>query len=150
MNLNYSCYPEIVLINRRITKTRFRRNMIVFCGVDNEGKTIVLGVAFLKDDNIKDFQFAIKSFLSTRTDPPGCFSVERNSQLRDCLQKDWPEMKLLYCTQALHKSLKSQFKLISSKESFSDKTLKLLNKIQRLPTIENHSILWDELNLCRK
>ncbi len=48
-------YKDIVFINRRLTKTRFKRNLIMFCGVSSEGKTVVYGVTLLKEDNFEDY-----------------------------------------------------------------------------------------------
>jgi hypothetical protein len=55
MNSEFSRYPEIVFINRRLIKTRFRRNLVLFCGINSEGKTIVFGVAFLREESQQCF-----------------------------------------------------------------------------------------------
>jgi hypothetical protein len=55
MNAEFARYPEIVFINRRLIKTRFRRNLVLFCGINSEGKTIIVGVAFLKEESQECF-----------------------------------------------------------------------------------------------
>ena len=50
MKENYELYNDFIFINRRIVKTRFMRNLVLVCGVNNEGKTIVFGVALIKED----------------------------------------------------------------------------------------------------
>jgi hypothetical protein len=55
MREKYELYRDFVFINRRLTKTRFKRNLVLFCGVSAEGKTIIYGVAFLKEDNVEDY-----------------------------------------------------------------------------------------------
>lgn len=52
-------------MNRRLVKTRFNRNLVLFCGVNNEGHTIVFAVALIKDDTQESYKFALESFLST-------------------------------------------------------------------------------------
>ena len=63
MKADYHRYPDIVFLNKRLSKTRFRRNIVLFCGINSEGKTVVFGVAFLKEDTQFTYAFAIKSFL---------------------------------------------------------------------------------------
>jgi len=52
MKAEYSRYPDFVFLNKRLQRTRFRRNIILFCGTNSEGKTIVFGVALLKEDTL--------------------------------------------------------------------------------------------------
>jgi hypothetical protein len=59
MRENYDKYKDFVFINRRLTKTRFKRNLLLFCGANHDGKTVIYGVALLKDDNTDDYNFAI-------------------------------------------------------------------------------------------
>ena len=82
MNAEFARYPEIVFVNRRLVKTRFRRNLVLFCGINSEGKTIVLGVAFLKEENQECFKFAIRSFLASISEAPNVFIIERSSAFR--------------------------------------------------------------------
>ena len=65
MRENYELYRDFVYINKRLAKTRFKRNLILFCGVNHEGKTLIYGVAMLKEDDQESYQFAIKSFLGS-------------------------------------------------------------------------------------
>lgn len=55
---NYKMYRDILFVNRRLAKTRFKRNLVLFCGVNSEGKTVVYGVALLKEDSQESYQFA--------------------------------------------------------------------------------------------
>jgi hypothetical protein len=55
MKQKYMQYRDFVFINRRLTKTRFKRNLVLFCGVSSEGKTVIYGSAFLKEDNQEDY-----------------------------------------------------------------------------------------------
>jgi hypothetical protein len=149
MNAEFARYPEIVFINRRLIKTRFRRNLVLFCGINSEGKTLVIGVAFLKEDSQECFQFAIRSFLASVTEPPNVFIIERSSALRSAFQEEWPQLKLLYCPHNIRKSLIFQIKQLISKTPIKHSTSKLLNRIQTLPTIENFNLLNKEIEICK-
>lgn len=51
MRMTYLRYRDFVFINKRLIKTRFKRNLLIFCGVNFDGKTVVYGVALLKEDD---------------------------------------------------------------------------------------------------
>lgn len=52
-------YRDFVFINKRLVKTRFKRNILIFCGVNFDGKTVVYGVSLLKEDDQENFEFAV-------------------------------------------------------------------------------------------
>ena len=106
MNVDYCRYPDVVFLNKRLSKTRFRRNILLFCGINSEGKTVVFGAAFLKEETQFTYAFAIKSFLSSVKDPPSCFMIERCSQIKAAFKHDFPGLHLLFCNYNLHKTLK--------------------------------------------
>ena len=60
MRLDYACFKEVVFINKRVAKTRFNRLLVVFCGLNSEGKTVVFGVALLAEETQKDIEWALK------------------------------------------------------------------------------------------
>lgn len=41
-----------VMLNFRLVKTRFKRFMLLFCGMCGRGRTVIFAVAFLKDEKI--------------------------------------------------------------------------------------------------
>lgn len=47
----YSAYRDFVYVNRRLAKTRFKRNLLLFCGINHEGRTLIYGVSLLKEDD---------------------------------------------------------------------------------------------------
>ena len=48
-----------VFINARLVKSRFKRNLVLFCGVDCHGKTLIFAVALLRDEKLSSYQFAL-------------------------------------------------------------------------------------------
>ena len=91
MRLDYSCFRELCFVNKRMQKTRFKRLLVLFCGINSEGKTVIFGVALLQDESQKDLEFAIKSFLNAVKFQPGCFLIERNSVLRKAFETSFLE-----------------------------------------------------------
>jgi len=55
-----------VFINTRLIRTRFRRNLVLFCGVDHQGKTVIFAVALLKDEKIQSFSFCLQNVMMHR------------------------------------------------------------------------------------
>ena len=160
MSNQYQIYNEFVFINRRLIKTRFNRNLVLFCGVNNEGKTIVFGVSLIKDDNQDSYKFAIDNFLNSISNalqpPPKAFIIERVSQLKNAIemalgQRKNTNISLLYCFQHLHKSLKFQIKqLLALKEhELSEKVKALMDRVERLPMLDGCATLKRELEECK-
>jgi hypothetical protein len=58
MKENYLTYRDIVFINKRFTKNRFNKTLLLFCGINSEGKSIVLGLAFLHKEDDENFEYA--------------------------------------------------------------------------------------------
>jgi hypothetical protein len=108
MRLDYQCFKEVVFVNKRLTKTRFKRLLLIFCGLNSEGKTVVFGVALIHEESKKDLDFAIKCFFDAISPSlPDCFLIERNSVLRKAFEEQKNKgMRLLYCSTALARSLK--------------------------------------------
>jgi|LakMenEpi03Aug12_release.lakeMendotaPanAssembly.Ray.scaffolds.fasta_scaffold4550257_1 hypothetical protein len=53
MRIDYlRCFDAGVFLNFRLLRTRFKRNLLLFCGVGSEGKTLILAVAFLRDETV--------------------------------------------------------------------------------------------------
>jgi|LauGreDrversion4_2_1035121.scaffolds.fasta_scaffold1530508_1 hypothetical protein len=79
MRKAYKLYHDIVFINRKLIRTRFGRSLLLFCGVDNKGKTLVFGVALVKEDTTDCFRFAVDSFMSEVPIVPQVLIIERVS-----------------------------------------------------------------------
>jgi hypothetical protein len=69
-----------------MVKTRFKRNLILFCGVDCHGKTVIFAVAFIKDEKLASYAFALQHFIRNQK----LFIIERCSALRDALKIEAP------------------------------------------------------------
>jgi hypothetical protein len=75
------------------------------CGVNNEGRTLVFGMALIKDDRQESFKFVLDAFVSEIKilGLPLALIIERVSPLKNAfesLQRENPhckQMTLLYC-----------------------------------------------------
>lgn len=152
MKQNYEIYRDFVFINRRLTTTRFKRNIIFFSGVNSEGKvsfiinnqyvlqTIIFGVSLIKEDNYECLNFAFQSFLnSVGVNTPHTIIIERQSTFKNVIESCIKEKNiiLLYCYQHLHKSLKFQIRNLMHGKPLSEKTKSLMLRVEKLPKIDS-------------
>lgn len=147
MKKSYRLYHDVVFINRKLIRTRFGRSVILFCGVDNKGRTLVFGVALVKEDTTDCFRFAVDSFMGEVMVVPQILIIERVSQMKnaiECLIRENPRcsnLTMLYCFQQLHRSLKFQIKqILHQRENYlSEKVKNLMIRVEKLPKIEGYA-----------
>ncbi len=58
MRENYLCYRDVIFVNRRLIKTRFSRSLLMFCAVNNNGKSVLCGFAMLAKEDEDGCTFA--------------------------------------------------------------------------------------------
>jgi hypothetical protein len=63
--------------------------MIMFCGVNNLGKSVLFGFAFVNKEDEESFEYTADQFgkALANNHPPKVVIVERNAMLRSALQK---------------------------------------------------------------
>ena len=62
MRENYLSYRDVVFINKRFDKTRFNKSLVLFCGISNQGKSILFGFAFIVKEDEENFNFVTTHF----------------------------------------------------------------------------------------
>ena len=81
MRENYLTYRDFVFINKRFTKTRFNRVLLVFCGINSNGKNMVFGVSMIVKEDDDNFEYAMLNFKKALAEdhPPKLFIIERST-----------------------------------------------------------------------
>jgi hypothetical protein len=104
MRENYLNYRDVVFVNKRFAKTRFSKGLLMFCGINNAGKSVLLAFAFVNKEDEESYEYAADHFgkALANSDPPKMVIVERNAILRSCLQKSFTtsghaNIPVLYC-----------------------------------------------------
>ena len=59
---NYMNYRDIVFINRRFVKTRFNKTLIVFCGINNQGKNVIFAICLLTREDQDGLEYMMTHF----------------------------------------------------------------------------------------
>ena len=94
---NYLNYRDIVFINRRFSKTRFSKTLIMFCGINNHGKNIIFAICILTKDDQDGYDYMLWNLDKAFSQQPKLFVVEKCSPLKNSIQKFYPGVKVLYC-----------------------------------------------------
>lgn len=99
MRESYLNYRDLVFVNKRFAKTRFSKCLIMFCGVNNQGKGVLFGFTIVNKEDEESFEYACDQFgkALANSDPPKIVIVERNAMLRSAMKKMF--------TQANHSSI---------------------------------------------
>ena len=106
-------YRDIVFINTRLHKTKFKRALTIFAGIDSGGKSIPFAMSLLRrkdDEESYDYGCAQFKKVSGNADPK-LFIIERNSKLKTSLHRAFPNTKVMYCPYHYLNCLISFFKL---------------------------------------
>jgi hypothetical protein len=84
MKNNYLNYRDIVFINKRVTKTKYGRFPLLICGVNNEGRSVLFGIAMLSREDEECFNYATLHFKkAVGLDVlPKMIMIERNVSLK--------------------------------------------------------------------
>ena len=82
---NYLNFRDIVFINRRFTKTRFAKSLILFCGVNNYGKNVIFAVCIIAKEDEDGLKFMMEHFDKAFGQSPKLFIVEKCSPLKNAL-----------------------------------------------------------------
>mgnify|MGYP000433390743 CR=1 FL=1 len=84
---NYLNYRDVVFVNRRLTKTRFSKSLILFCGVNNQGKNVLFGFALMSKETEENYQIMMDNFKKAygTDNNPQLFIVEKSSPLKSVL-----------------------------------------------------------------
>lgn len=59
---NYLNYRDVVFIHRRFTKSRFSKPIILFCGVNNQGRNVLFGLCVLTREDEDGLRYMIEHF----------------------------------------------------------------------------------------
>ena len=59
---NFYNYRDLVFVNRRLTKTRFNKTLIMFCGINNHGRNIIFASCFLHIEDEDSYRFMLENF----------------------------------------------------------------------------------------
>jgi len=59
---NYLNYRDVVFVNRRFTRTRFSKSLVLFCGVNNQGRNVLFGMCLLVKEEEEGYNYMMENF----------------------------------------------------------------------------------------
>ena len=87
MHENYLTYRDIIFVNKRFTKTWFNKILLLFCGVNNQGKSVIFGISMINKEDEDTLEYSVIHFKNSLSDfgEPKLFVIERNSLLKSAI-----------------------------------------------------------------
>ena len=59
MRESYLTYRDFIFVNKRLSKTRYSRCLLMFCGISSSGRSVLLGFAMLAKEDEDGYFFAV-------------------------------------------------------------------------------------------
>lgn len=106
---NFYNYRDLVFVNRRLTKTRFNKTLIIFCGVNNHGRNVIFATCYLHTEDEDSYRFMLENFDKALGQYPKVFIVEKHSPLKNAIQKFYSNVRVLYCYQHYQRCIRHYF-----------------------------------------
>eukprot|EP00347_Sterkiella_histriomuscorum_P008161 403346149 len=151
MHENFMTYRDVVFINKRLAKTRYNRILLVFYGINSNGKSVIFSICFIHKEDEENYEFAISNFKKALCDDvnPKIFIIERNSSLKTTIQKQFSnQMRVLFCFDHYQKSIRHYFdNAKGSQQKYLSKALQLL---EPLPQIEDQRYFESQMDELKK
>ena len=102
MRATYSKFRDVLWIHKRFTASSFKSFPLLFCGVNETGRTVLFGSSLITHDDSPSYTFALwhfRTFLCQNgLEPPGVIVIERNNLLKLVIEKTFEsKVRVLYC-----------------------------------------------------
>lgn len=74
-------YRDVVFINKRFSKTRFSWVLLLFCGINSFGKSVLFGFSTITKEDDDNFEYAMINFKKALAEEclPKLFIIERST-----------------------------------------------------------------------
>ncbi|XP_074298360.1 protein FAR1-RELATED SEQUENCE 11-like [Silene latifolia] len=69
----------------------------IFVGIDNHGKTVLLGFALLRNETTPTFKWLMKTFVSIMKKPPNSIITDQDPWMSEAILTEMPTTKHSYC-----------------------------------------------------
>ena len=110
MRAAYSKFRDVLWIHKRFTASSFNSFPLLFCGVNETGRTLIFGSSMITHDDSASYTFALEHFKTflcqSGLEAPGVIVIERNYLLKVVIEKTFEnKVQVLYCKQHYQKSV---------------------------------------------
>ncbi|XP_074293392.1 protein FAR1-RELATED SEQUENCE 11-like [Silene latifolia] len=69
----------------------------IFIGIDNHGRTILFGCAFLRNETVKTFRWLMKTFVTLMKKPPTTIITDQDRWMTEAIKIEMPFTKHAFC-----------------------------------------------------
>ena len=110
MQADYKRFRDLVIINRKFVKTKYKAAITMFYGVDSYGVSVPFGFSFVHGNEDPDKEWIIDQFLKCHIMlEPHQFIIDHNSGIKHFLKRKCKTSKIVYCNTHFTNSLKHEF-----------------------------------------
>jgi len=102
-------YKDMAIMDTTFGLNRFNMPVLTMAGVDNEGKTIIFGFAFLQDESYEIKRWVFETFKSFVRDSPEAFITDGCPAFAKALREVFPLAKHYLCSWHIQLNLKKHF-----------------------------------------
>lgn len=105
----YRHYKDMLILDTTFGLNRFNMPLLTLAGVDNNGKTVVFGFAFLKDESFDVKKWVFDTFLSFTGETPEAVISDGCPAFAKAIRESFPLAKHYLCAWHIQLNLKRHF-----------------------------------------
>lgn len=113
---------------------------MLFTGINNLGRTVILMGCFLTRENIEGYRFALNSFEALGFKKPNCIMTDDDKALKSAIASEWPSSRHLLCYFHLFRNLQKNIAKILGTNNH--KFLSEFSQISKLVDEKDFEIEW--------
>ena len=97
MKRNYELYRDTVFMDATYSTNPYRMALVVFSGVNNEGKNCILGYALLKRETMESYKWLLHHLLSFNNEAPCVLLTDFDASMAGAIESVLPKTTHLLC-----------------------------------------------------
>jgi len=109
----YDMFNDVILVDTTYKTNRFRMPLMVIAGINENGKTFLLGLAVLSSEKEDSVKWALQNFIDYFEGCPKIICTDSCPTLGKVIQDIMPESIHLLCAWHVEKNLLQKIRLIS-------------------------------------
>ncbi|KAL8464742.1 hypothetical protein ACS0TY_034304 [Phlomoides rotata] len=128
MKEDYTIYGDVVVFDTTYRTNKYNLICAPFFGINNHGKNVMFGCAFISDETTESFEWLFKAFRKSMGEKyPISIFTDHDLAIADGIEKVFPETRHRLCPWHLLENALGRFEKLKSENSFKDAFNKCLS-----------------------
>ncbi|GKC12728.1 FAR1-related sequence 11-like protein [Tanacetum coccineum] len=136
----YQKYGDVVVFDTTYKVNTYDMPFGIFVGIDNHGRTILLGCALLRNETTKAFRWLFKNFSLLMGKPPQTILTDQDPWMSEAIAQEMPTTKHAFCIWHITAKFSGWFTSILRSE-YSSWCSEFYN-LYKLDTVEEFEKQW--------